>query len=78
MKSSTSNLNSRKSEVGSQKSEAAGRKLLILVACGLFFGCGCVNQKAPQKVYIKKLKASHYQLIVAGKPYVVKGVCYPG
>jgi hypothetical protein len=56
--------------------KAAGRKFLILVACGLFFGCGCVNQKAPQKVYIKKLKDNHYQLIVAGKPYVVKGVCY--
>jgi len=26
--------------------------------------------------YIKKLKNSHYQLIVAGKPYIVKGVCY--
>ncbi|MFH1231602.1 MAG: hypothetical protein V1709_08925 [Planctomycetota bacterium] len=27
-------------------------------------------------VYIKKLKNSHYQLIVANKPYIIKGVCY--
>jgi endo-1,4-beta-mannosidase len=28
------------------------------------------------KVYIKKLKNGHYQLIVERKPYIVKGVCY--
>jgi hypothetical protein len=27
-------------------------------------------------VYIKKLKNSHYQLMVKGRPYIVKGVCY--
>jgi beta-galactosidase len=30
----------------------------------------------PSKVYIKALKNSRYQLIVGGKPYIVKGVCY--
>jgi len=28
------------------------------------------------KVYIKKLKNGHYQLIVDRQPYIVKGVCY--
>jgi hypothetical protein len=28
------------------------------------------------KVYIKKLKNSHYQLIVNRRPYIVKGACY--
>lgn len=33
--------------------------------------------KAPKKkVYIKTLKNRHYQLMVEGRPYVVKGVCY--
>lgn len=32
--------------------------------------------KPKQKVFIKKLKNSHYQLIVERKPYIVKGVCY--
>ncbi|MCX5710926.1 MAG: hypothetical protein NT060_03025 [Candidatus Omnitrophica bacterium] len=29
-----------------------------------------------KKVFIKKLQDSRYQLIVSGKPYVIKGVCY--
>ncbi|MCX5702891.1 MAG: hypothetical protein NT066_00095, partial [Candidatus Omnitrophica bacterium] len=28
------------------------------------------------KAYIKKFKNGHYQLMVQGKPYIVKGVCY--
>jgi len=33
--------------------------------------------KRPQpKAFIKKLPGSRYQLIVDGKPYVIKGVCY--
>jgi hypothetical protein len=28
------------------------------------------------KVYVKTLKNGHYQLMVAGRPYIVKGVCY--
>jgi hypothetical protein len=28
------------------------------------------------RVYIKTLKNKHYQLTVAGRPYIIKGVCY--
>jgi len=29
-----------------------------------------------KEVYVKTLKNGHYQLMVEGGPYVVKGVCY--
>ncbi len=29
-----------------------------------------------KKVYVKTLNNGHYQLMVAGKPYIIKGVCY--
>ena len=33
-------------------------------------------QRPRPEVYIQKLKNSHYRLMVEGKPYIVKGVCY--
>ena len=53
----------------------AGRKIFAFAACivFLFSLSGCKPKAA---VYIQKLKNSHYQLIVSGKPYIVKGVCY--
>ncbi|MBI5874073.1 MAG: hypothetical protein HZB36_08085 [Candidatus Omnitrophica bacterium] len=45
--------------------------LLFSVFC--FLGMG---KPAAKKVYVKTLKNGHYQLIVDGRPYVVKGVCY--
>lgn len=39
------------------------------------FNLGAAVRPMP-KVFVKKLKNSHYQLIVEGKPYVIKGVCY--
>ena len=39
--------------------------ILVLSAC-----------QPNRNVYIEKLKNQHYQLIVAGRPYTVKGVCY--
>jgi len=68
MKSSTS-----KNKVSQVK--VTGYSLTLLLACGLFF-CGCLSIQAKPKVYIKKLKHQHYQLIVSGKPYIIKGVCY--
>ncbi len=48
--------------------------LLSSVFCLLFFmGMAPANHK---KVYVKMLKNGHYQLIVAGRPFIVKGVCY--
>ncbi|OGX43832.1 MAG: hypothetical protein A3G38_04130 [Omnitrophica WOR_2 bacterium RIFCSPLOWO2_12_FULL_51_8] len=38
-----------------------------------FLGLSCHPRP---RVYIKKLKNNHYQLIVDSKPYIVKGVCY--
>jgi len=55
----------------------AGRGIL-LAACGLFFMallCG-VSPLTKQKVFIKTLPGSRYQLMVGGRPYIVKGVCY--
>jgi len=57
--------------------KATGR-WVILTACSLFF-ITCLLGAAPKtkaKVYIKKLKNGHYQLMVNRKPYIVKGVCY--
>lgn len=56
----------------------AGCKLILFAACGIFFAAclfGCSKKPLP-KVHIQKLKNNHYQLIVDGKPYVVRGVCY--
>ncbi len=56
---------------------ATGR-LFLFAACSLFFiACllGMASKPKPT-VYIKKLKKSHYQLIVERRPYIVKGVCY--
>lgn len=49
---------------------------LRLVACGALVLFFCVGAAPRPKVYIKKLKNGHYQLIVERKPYIVKGVCY--
>ncbi len=51
---------------------------LSLVPCAIFF-LTCLSGMASRPlpaVFIKKLKNSHYQLIVNQKPYIVKGVCY--
>jgi len=43
--------------------------LILTVITGI--SCG-----PSAKIFIKQLKNKHYQLIVNGKPYIVKGVCY--
>ena len=58
--------------------KTTGCKCLALATCSLFFA-GCIlgfSPKGKPAVFIKTLKNSRYQLIVANKPYVVKGVCY--
>ncbi len=37
---------------------------------------GMSSRPAPNKVFIKKFKNGHYQLMVNNKPYIIKGVCY--
>ena len=72
MRSNTSKLNLK------TKFNATGCKLILLAVCSLFFASalgGCSIKPKPA-VYIKSLKNSRYQLMVSGKPYVVKGVCY--
>ena len=57
---------------------ATSRKWLFLAACSfsmLVLIMGMASHPKP-RVYIQKLKHSRYQLIVDGKPYIVKGVCY--
>ncbi|MFA4984147.1 MAG: hypothetical protein WC559_02405 [Candidatus Omnitrophota bacterium] len=57
---------------------AASRKLPLLAASCLvlfLFALGMASRPKPA-VWIKKFKGSRYELMAAGKPYVVKGVCY--
>jgi hypothetical protein len=66
------------SKLQSHKLQAAGCRRFLLVACGLWLvACllGMAKQSSP-RVHIKKLKDSRYQLIVNGKLYIIKGVCY--
>lgn len=65
------------------KIKAAGRKVFFFTACSIFicFSIFCFTEnvlakKTKPRVYIQKLKNNHYQLIVEGKPYFVRGVCY--
>jgi hypothetical protein len=58
------------------KTKITGYRLILLVACGLFFDCGCAARSPGPKVYIKKLTSNRYQLMVQKKPYIIKGVCY--
>ncbi len=54
-----------------------GYRRCLLVACSfLFFFLLTEGQAAKPNVYIQKLKNQHYRLMVSGRPYVVKGVCY--
>jgi beta-galactosidase len=68
MKSSTNKTSSHKLKV-------TGYSSVLLLACGLLL-CGCASIKTKPEVYVKKLKHSRYKLMVKGKPYIVKGVCY--
>ncbi|MDD5130124.1 MAG: hypothetical protein PHS66_03610 [Candidatus Omnitrophica bacterium] len=54
----------------------AGYRRFLLVACSVllvFILSACQNSRG---VYIQKLKNQHYRLMVGGRPYIVKGVCY--
>jgi hypothetical protein len=56
---------------------SAGYKRILLVACSflfVFFLSAC--QAGKPNAYIQKLKNQHYRLMVGGRPYIVKGVCY--
>jgi hypothetical protein len=73
MRSSTNNSSS-------SKVKHTSRKVIFLAACVLFSASlalvmGMVLRPKP-KVFIKKLKNNHYQLMVDNKPYIIKGVCY--
>ena len=46
---------------------------MLVLACVMLTGMGKPSAK---KVFVKTLKNGHYQLIVKGKPYIIKGVCY--
>jgi endo-1,4-beta-mannosidase len=67
-----------KFKVQSVKLYEAGRKFFLLAACLFIFGALSLGLvfKSHSKVYIKKLRNGHYQLIVDKKPYIIKGVCY--
>ncbi|NLE91104.1 MAG: hypothetical protein GX598_00960 [Elusimicrobia bacterium] len=78
MKSNTNNTAAGSAD--GNKTGIAGRGASFPAACGillacLFLLCG-MSAKPPAKVAIRTLKNGDYQLLVCGRPYVVKGVCY--
>lgn len=79
MKSSSNNRIRKRTRLYDRLPQITGRKAFLLAACGVwFFACclGAAHRPAAQKIFIRKLKNGHYQLMVNRKPYVVKGVCY--
>ncbi len=64
----------RRSVPGGDTSRFVLRTVPILLLC-LSLVTGMAS-RPKAKVYIQKLKNSRYRLIVEGKPYIVKGVCY--
>jgi len=63
------------------KRQITGYQYALLAACGLLFISLLfhflpLKHKAMPAVYVKTLKNGHYQLMVADKPYIVRGVCY--
>jgi hypothetical protein len=49
---------------------------LLFVISSTIVLLGMASSKGTSRIYIKKLPQSHYQLMVGGRPYIVKGVCY--
>jgi hypothetical protein len=62
----------------SHQSQVTSHRLLLIAACGLLLVVflSVLGKKQKPGVYIKDLKNSRYQLMVANKPYIIKGVCY--
>ncbi len=48
--------------------------ILLVLFCTVFFLF--IRFQPKQKVFIRKFKDSRYQLLVRGKPYIIKGVVY--
>ena len=55
---------------------ATGYRHFLLVACSFLFLFNFLGCQPKPGVHIQKLKNQHYQLIVNGSVYIVKGVCY--
>jgi len=53
-----------------------GYKRFLLAACSFLLVFILSACQVKQGVYIQKLKNQHYVLLVDGRPYIVKGVCY--
>ncbi|MCM8801389.1 MAG: hypothetical protein NC912_05225 [Candidatus Omnitrophica bacterium] len=77
-------LNTNKSLLQGTKTERGqNRKNLLFWCLAIFISLSFLilllsgaGPKSKPKVYIQKLKNGHYSLMVEGKPYIVKGVCY--
>ena len=48
----------------------------MLAACSFFIIACLLGASPSSKVHLKKFRNSRYQLIVNGRPYIVRGVCY--
>ena len=48
--------------------------ILLVAFCVLL--TGIAQASAGKTVYVKTLKNGHYQLMVDGRPFIIKGVCY--
>ncbi|MDD5432723.1 MAG: hypothetical protein PHO70_07060 [Candidatus Omnitrophica bacterium] len=81
MKLNTNNKSFNLQVSGCKSDKARGHKLktCALVSCLLvsfLFPLPAMAAKQKASVYVKKFKNSRYELIVSGKPYIIKGVCY--
>lgn len=77
MKLSSKNKNKSGFELKTAGYQARGRFLFVLRAVPALLFIFILSACQPkQKAYIQKLKNQHYQLIVNGRAYIVKGVCY--
>jgi len=56
--------------------KTTGYKRFLLVACSFLFIFILSACKVKEGAYIQKLKNQHYVLIVNGRQYIIKGVCY--
>jgi beta-galactosidase/beta-glucuronidase len=76
MRSSTNKvLNNGSNRQGHRNIGGVLAFVLACVSLVSLISSGCIFKAAP-KVYIKKSGQGRYQLMVSGKPYIVKGVCY--
>jgi hypothetical protein len=76
MRSSSNKRDHEQSNCHKQQVPAAVSLRAAVILLLMVFLIGASGKKKSPRVFIKTYKNSQYQLIVEGKPFVVKGACY--